>query len=508
MIGRPGSTLWLACHEIRLQIRGSLLGRAGGRWLVLAIAAGIQALGLLFASSLLRLQQHVPISDPLMSVSVVMALTGALMMAQAVQRATEVLDGQADLGWLLSSPLPPRRVLAVRLVSVAFSVVLNWLLLVGPIANGLMMLGHVGAWRAYPVVASIALVATAVGFGLTFSLLRALGPRRTRSVANGAATIIGASAFLVGQSRTILSTHARDALWTALMPAHDAAPQGIGWWPARALIEGGWRVAGVVVIGAAATVLASIGLQQWFARGALGGVSADRGGPGEGSRAGRLKLRPFQGGLRQALLRRDLLLLRRFPGLAGLSIYYMIYLLPAVVVLWRGGGDQSDRALAAAPVLTAGELARLFVSACVLGDDGRELVDTAPVSEGTVLRSKLAAAGIGVATVMYVPVLGLAMVLPSALPAMVVGLTGVVLCNLLLGLWRPAPIRRTDLRRGQKGWGGLVNVVGLFFSGAWSTATWFALRSSPWAALPAGAAVLLLLMVRPTGGGSRIVANG
>jgi ABC-2 type transport system permease protein len=505
MIGRPGSTLWLAGHEIRLQIRGSLLGRAGGRWLVLAIASGIQLLGLLFATSLLRLQQHVPISDPLMSVSVVMALTAALMMAQAVQRATEVLDGQADLGWLLSSPLPPRQVLAVRLVSVAFSVVLNWLLLVGPVANGLMLLGHAGAWRAYPVIASLALVATAMGFGLTFSLLRALGPRRTRSVANGAATIIGASAFLVGQSRTILSPHARDALWVALMPAHGAAPLGIGWWPARALIEGGWRLGGVAVIGVAATVLASIGLQQWFAAGALGGVSADRGA--QGRDAASVKLRPFQAGLRQALLRRDLLLLRRFPGLAGLSIYYMIYLLPAVVVLWRGGGDQSDRALAAAPVLTAGELARLFVSACVLGDDGREMVDTAPVSEGTVLRSKLAAAGIGVAAVMYVPVLGLAMVLPSALPAMVVGLTGVVLCNLLLGLWRPAPIRRTDLRRGQKGWGGLVNVVGLFFSGAWSTATWFALRSSPWAALPAGAAVLLLLLVRPAGGGSRSVVG-
>ncbi len=493
MIGRPGSTLWLAGHEVRLQIRGSLLGRAGGRGLVLAIAVGIQLLGVVFASSLLRLRLRIPISDPLLSVSVVMALTGALMMAQAVQRATEVLDGQADLGWLLSSPVPPRRVLAVRLVSVAFSVVFNWLLLVAPIANGLILLGQTGAWRVYPVVASIALVATSVGFGLTFSLLRALGPRRTRSAANAAATIIGASAFLAGQSRTILSPHARDALWAAVMPVHGAAPDGVGWWPARALLEGGWRIGGLALIGVAATALASVGLQQWFSRGALAAVTADR-----GSAADPLaRLRPFEAGLRRALLKRDLLLLRRFPGLAGLSIYYMIYLLPAVVVLWRGGGDQSDRALAAAPVLTAGELARLFVSACVLGDDGREMVETAPVGEGAVLRSKLAAAGIGVAAVMYVPVLGLAMVMPSAVPAMVTGLTGVVLCNLLLGLWRPAPIRRTDLRRGQKGWGGLVNVVGLFFSGAWSTATWFALRSSPWAVLPAGAAILLLVLVRP-----------
>ncbi len=495
MIAQPGSTLWLAGHEVRLQIRGSLLGRAGGRVLVLAIAGGIQLLGILFASSLLRLRLRIPISDPLLTASVIIALTAALMMAQAVQRATEVLDGQADLGWLLSSPVPPRRVLAVRLVSVAFSVVFNWLLLVAPIANGLILLGHAGAWRVYPVVASVALVATAAGFGLTFSLLRAIGPRRTRAVANGAATIIGASAFLAGQSRTLLTPHARDAVWAALMPAHGASPEGIGWWPARALIEGGWRLEGLALIGLSATALASLGLQQWFASGALAGITADRGSVADPL----ARLRPFQEGMRRTLLQRDLRLLRRFPGLAGLSIYYMIYLLPAVIVLWRGGGDQSDRALAAAPVLTAGELARLFVSACVLGDDGREMVDTAPVTHRMVLWSKLAAAGIGVAAVMYVPVLGLAMVLPTAVPAMIAGLTGVVLCNLLLGLWRPAPIRRTDLRRGQKGWGGLVNVVGLFFSGAWSTATWFALRSSPWAALPAGAAVLLLMLVRPSG---------
>jgi len=499
VILRPGSTLWLAVHEVRLQIRGSLLGRASGQRLVVGIAVGIQLLGVVFASSLLKLQVRIPVSDPLLSASVVIALTGALMMAQAVQRATEVLDGQADLGWLLSSPVPPRRVLAVRLVSVAFSVVFNWLLLVAPIANGLILLGVTGACRVYPVVVSIALVATSVGFGLTFSLLRALGPRRTRSVANAAATIIGASAFLAGQSRTILSPHARDALWSAIMPVHGAEPDGVGWWPARALLEGGWRVGGLMLIALAATVLASVGLQQWFARGALAGVSADRGTSADPL----APLRPFQAGLRRTLLKRDLLLLRRFPGLAGLSIYYMIYLLPAVVVLWRGGGDQSDRTLAAAPVLTAGELARLFVSACVLGDDGREMVDTAPVGDGVVLRSKLAAAGIGVAAVMYVPVFGLALVMPTALPAMVAGLTGVVVSNLLLGLWRPAPIRRTDLRRGQKGWGGLVNIVGLFFSGAWSTATWFALRSSPWAVAPAGAAILLLLLVRPSGGGAK-----
>jgi hypothetical protein len=197
------------------------------------------------------------------------------------------------------------------------------------------------------------------------------------------------------------------------------------------------------------------------------------------------------------------MLLHRYPGLAGLALYYTIYLVPAVVAIMRGanlhgGGAPGARLLGAAPVLTAGELARLFISVTMMGDEASELVRTAPVTLGLVRMAKLAAASLGVLSILGLPVLGLGLSLPEAVPAMLAGIFGNVACNLLLGLWRPAPIKRTDLRRDRRGWGGLVNVVGFMFSGAWSIATWHMLQGSFLALVPAALAIGGLWLCRPS----------
>jgi hypothetical protein len=206
----------------------------------------------------------------------------------------------------------------------------------------------------------------------------------------------------------------------------------------------------------------------------------------------------------QVLVRKEVMLLHRYPGLAGLALYYTIYLVPAVVAIARGaslhgGGAAGARLLGAAPVLTAGELARLFISVTMMGDEAAELTRTAPVTPGAVRSAKLAAASLGVVSILGLPVLGLGVSLPEAVPAMLAGIFGNVGCNLLLGLWRPAPIKRTDLRRDRKGWGGLVNVVGFMFSGAWSIATWQMLQGHLLALVPAGMAVGGLWLCRPHG---------
>lgn len=236
-------------------------------------------------------------------------------------------------------------------------------------------------------------------------------------------------------------------------------------------------------------------LQRWFAAGAQAVVAA-----GHEAGAARADGRIFPAGPRAALLTKELRLLRRYPGLSGLAAYYLIYLVPAVAAIWHstGGATSGDaRLLGAAPVLSAGELARLFVSVTMMGDEASELVATAPVGFWAVARAKLSAAGLGVVAILAVPVGGLGLSLPSALPAMAVGMAGNVGCNLILGLWRPAPIKRTDLRRNHKGWGGLVNVVGFFFSASWSIATWQMLKGSWWAILPMAIALAALRACKP-----------
>jgi ABC-2 type transport system permease protein len=484
-------------HEARLIWRGSLFGGRNGWALLIGAAILLHAIG--YGVALGFSHVHLAPTDQVLSATLGILFVGGLMLAQAVQRASEVLDDRTDLSWLLSSPVPPRHVLAVRLLAVAGGVSLYWLLLLVPLADGMLFLGRADLAGVYPMLLVLALLVTSCGFAVTFVLLRFCDVRRARALANGFATLVGATVFLGGQTRSLMPAEVSDRFWQSFAPASaDAAARAPQWLPARALM-GEWRPV-VVLMGLAifAAVAVSWGMQAWFAAGAQAVVGAGAAG-GARQRADR---RIFAQGRFRNLLRKEIRLLHRYPGLAGLAFYYTIYLVPAVVAIARGatlhGPDVSSaRLLGVAPVLTSGELARLFISVTMMGDEAAELVRTAPVRAGETRAAKLAAAALGVLSILGLPILGLGASLPGAVPAMLAGIFGNVSCNLLLGLWRPAPIRRTDLRRDRKGWGGLVNLVGFLFSGAWSIATWKMLQGSMLALIPAALAVLGLWLCRP-----------
>jgi ABC-2 type transport system permease protein len=482
-------------HEARLIWRGSMFGGTHGWVLLLGFLVLLHAVGYGVAIGFTHV--HLKGTDQVLAATLALLFVGGLMLTQAIQRASELLDDRTDLAWLLSTPVPPRHILAVRLLAVAGAVSLYWLLLLVPLANGMMFLGRSDLLGVYPMLLVLALLVTSCGFALTFVLLRLSDVRRTRALANGFATLIGAAVFLGGQTKSLLPPAVSDRFWRSFAPESDLAAHGARWLPARALMGEVQPLLVLLALSVAAAVAVSWGLQQWFAAGAQAVVA---GAPG--TRAGaRADRRAFQGGSLRVLVRKEVMLLHRYPGLAGLALYYTIYLVPAVVAIARGathgGGAAGARLLGAAPVLTAGELARLFISVTMMGDEAAELTRTAPVTPGAVRSAKLAAASLGVVSILGVPVLGLGLSLPEAVPAMLAGIFGNVGCNLLLGLWRPAPIRRSDLRRNHKGWGGLVNVAGFFFSSAWSIATWQALKGSWWALLPIGLALVALRLCKP-----------
>jgi ABC-2 type transport system permease protein len=483
-------------HEARLIWRGSLFGGRHGWALLLGFLVLLHAVGYGVAIGFTHV--HLKSTDQVLGATLALLFVGGLMLAQAVQRASELLDDRTDLSWLLSTPVPPRNILAVRLLAVAGAVSLYWLLLLVPLADGMMFLGRGDLVGIYPMLLVLALLVTSFGFALTFVLLRLSDVRRTRALANGFATLIGAAVFLGGQTRSLMPASVSDRFWRSFAPASEAASHGPQWLPARALMGEVQPMLLLLGISLAAAVAASWGLQRWFAAGAQA-VVAGATGARAGARADR---RAFRGGSMACLVRKEVMLLHRYPGLAGLALYYTIYLVPAVVAIARGahlhgGGAPGARLLGAAPVLTAGELARLFISVTMMGDEAAELTRTAPVTSGAVRGAKLVAASLGVLSILGLPVLGLGASLPSAVPAMMAGIAGNVGCNLLLGLWRPAPIKRTDLRRDRRGWGGLVNVVGFMFSGAWSIATWQMLQGSFMALVPAVLSVGGLWLCRP-----------
>ncbi len=497
-VGRD-TLLLLLRHEMRLIWRASLFGGQHGWVLLVGFLVLLHAIG--YGVALGFTAVHLEPTDQVLGATLALLFVGGLMLSQAVQRASELLDDRTDLSWLLSTPVSPRHILAVRLLAVAGGVSLYWLLLLVPLADGMAFLGRPELLGIYPMMLVLALLVTSTGFAVTFILLRLTGVRRTRALANGFATLIGAAVFLGGQTRSLLPRSVSDRFWRSFAPTTEAATHAAYWLPAHALMGEAGPLLLLLALAVSAAAATSWGLQRWFAAGAQA-VVAGAGGTRSATRADR---RAFGGSAMRAMLRKEILLLRRYPGLASLALYYTIYLVPAVVAIWRGAaghggghGAGGARLLGAAPVMTAGELARLFISVTMMGDQASELTRTAPIPAGSVRAAKLGAASAGVLAILGVPVIGLGIALPEAIPAMVAGIFGNVSCNLLLGLWRPAPIKRTDLRRDRRGWGGLVNVVGFFFSAAWSIATWQMLKGSFLAFVPAVLALAGLWMCRPS----------
>ena len=84
-------------------------------------------------------------------------LAWSLMVSQAMESVTRAFYARSDLDLILSSPAAARRVFAVRIGTMALSIVLMGALLAGPFINVLAALGGPRWLAAYGVVAALGL---------------------------------------------------------------------------------------------------------------------------------------------------------------------------------------------------------------------------------------------------------------------------------------------------------------------------------------------------------------
>jgi len=497
MTPRPGSVPWLLRHEARLLWRRSSLAsrKLSAGLLAAGVAAGAQLAG--FALAAWLRDGTAALADRLAAANAVLLVMGGLMLSQALDAALAALFERRDLDWLLASPMPLRRVLAVRMAVIAAAVAVPWLLLLGGVANAMAVAGQPGWLAAYPVACALALLAAAAGAALAVGLVSVLGLRRARRAVGILGLGVGGVAFLASQSATMLPPALRAALWQALLPPCCGMPDGLAWWPARALLGDAAPLMAVLLLGLAAAALAARALERRLAAGAI--LAPPRRRPGAARAAGRsLDAGRFCRGIFGTLLRKELRLLRRTPNLLSRAAYQLIYAVPMTLALWRDEGMLAALGLGAASVFVAGEAARLLISAAANADEAAELAATAPVPPGSVQRAKMAAAGLGTAAILLLPALAVAAWRPGLLPALAGGAVCVTASGLLMGVWRPVPVRRGDLGASRPGLGG-NDMLGLLLSGLWSGATWLAMDGNALAALPAAAAVAVLAGVRPWG---------
>jgi ABC-2 type transport system permease protein len=480
-------------HDLTLSWRrlcGFLRAKTSARGMMIvgAVVAVLHVVAWPFATALARYAE----SDGrlrLMAIGMIVVLPW--LFSQGLTGATRALYSRGDLDLLLASPLPPARILTSRALAVAiesFGAVGIFLL---PIAADAALQDGAGWLATAAALAATALLTTGLALAVTLGLFRLLGPKRTRSVGQVLATLVGAWFVICAQIFNFLPTDYRAVLharMSAPAPGSLFDPATVWWLPARAAAGDlpalfAWTLLGCGVFAACVALLG-----RAFARGVLSAAGQAHIGP-----AGREKDREFRCGRAGALRRKEWRLLARDPYLVSQVLLQSLYTLPIALVIWKALGGAGAVAVSVAPALVAvaAQLSAALAFLAASGEEAGELVATAPVSAGEALRRKLEAVAAPVGLFLAAPLAALAWA-----DVFVGGVTlafglAAAAATAALNFWKPLENRRGDLIK-THAQNKLVSLAEHGLSLCFAIAALLACLHRWEAALPACAALLLL----------------
>ncbi len=489
---QAGTAVWFARHESRLAWRDWLAmmtagKRARRRRVAIGFVAFIVFMHAVAYSVVGRFAAAAPDKRLLIAITATLLLAWLLMISQAMESMTRAFYARSDLDLILASPAAAHKIFAVRISTVGLAVATMALPLAGPFIDMLVVRGGARWLGAYGVVVAMGAAAAALAVALTVALFRAIGPRRTRLVAQIVAAVIGA-AFVIGlQVAAILSygTLSRtDVLQSDAVLAHTPDVGSIFWWPARAVLGDGIALLGVLAAsllllgGAIAVVSPRFGAYAVTAAG-IGGI-----GGAPVSRA-RRSFAFAAASPQSALRRKEWMLLWRDPWLVSQTLMQMLYLVPPAVLLWRSfaAGGGAFNLLVPVLVMAAGQLAGGLAWLTISGEDAPDLVATAPITGRCILRAKVEAV-LGIIALVFTPLLAvLAIASPWHALVTSAGIVIAAAAATAIQLWFRSQAKRSQFRRRQ------VSSRVATFAEAFS--------SIGWAAAAAVAAVNLWLAIPP-----------
>ncbi|MBR1214672.1 permease [Bradyrhizobium sp. JYMT SZCCT0180] len=488
---------WFARHEIRLAWR---------EWLAMMTGARRKrtraVIGLLVLAAFLHLPAYAvigrfadlqaPLDKPtLIVMSATIFLAWALMLSQAIESVTRVFYARADLDLIMSSPVRLTNIFSVRIAAIALSVTAMALLLSSPFVDVLVIGGGIRWFSAFGVVIAIGLSAAAVAIAITVLLFRLIGPSRTRLAAQILAAVIGAGFVIALQVAAILSygTLSRFTVLTsdaaaAYAPDFDSPL----WWPARAAIGDGEMLSlllagSLVLLGGVMAVFS-----PKFA-GTVVSASATATTIRRGSRS-----TSFRRGSRQAALRwKEFMLLRRDPWLVSQSLMQLLYLVPPALMLWRSFSDSSAATVLVTPVIVmaAGQLAGGLAWLTISGEDAADLVATAPMPPGSVIRAKVEVVMIAIGVIFAPLVAALALASPVQAAVTAIFVVIATVSAAAIQLWFRVQAKRSQFRRRQTS-SRIATFAEAFCSIGWAATAILAV-TIPIAAVISGAMTALML---------------
>jgi ABC-2 type transport system permease protein len=495
---RAGTVPWLLAHELRVSGTAATLLRP--RIIVLVIL-GVGVFTLITGVPLaLALRRAWPgnAADWLGTIDVVVALAGTLMLSRALSAACEALYERGDLDLLLASPLPGRRIIAVRAAGMAVFLFGSASVFATPI---IVPFATLLDWRwlcGYVVLGGLTGLAVATGLVLAMGLFAVLGPRRTRTIAHIIAALTGAVVYLLFQVQNLRPGHSSQGIlgWSETLGVAGLDPASPWLLPARGVL--GDPIALLAVVGlAAASFGAVIGVlgRRFVDDATVARVAGARRSSPRRPTANWIARRRFATGPFAAILRKELLLLARDPALLLQVLLHVLYLLPLLFLLVRDAGPLSDvlaPVRAASIVFLAGDLAGSLAWITISAEDAPDLIASAPIAMKTILRAKIAAAVLPVALALAVPCAFVIVQSPLSGTAAFVGSVACGISAALINLWHQSPAKRSTFRRKQAG-SIVVRFAAFTVALLWATASGLAATGSPW--LPVPLAVILCAML-------------
>jgi ABC-2 type transport system permease protein len=489
---------WFARHEITLVWRDFVSMMTAGRRsrervvlvVALVIGAGLHALAWPIASPFAAAGFAVE-REALVVLTGTAFLCWTLMLSQALESVTRAFYARADLDLILSSPVSAGMVFAIRIGAITVGTIGLSALLFGPFVNVLAFQGGLRWLGSYGVLVAMGAAAVALAVSVTVLLFRWIGPKRTRLLAQIVAAVVGA-AFVIGvQAVAIVSygTISRsDALRSDLVLSLAPGMDSLAWLPARAAMGDGTALLAVLSASLAFLAGAILLAAPRFATDAI----AAAGLPGGETRAhGPSRLRSTSGS--SALRRKEWVLLARDPWLVSQSLMQLLYLIPPALLLWRSYGADTGQLTLLPPVIVmaAGQLAGGLAWLAISGEDAPDLVASAPVSAGAVLRAKIESVLAVIAVITAPLVMAIAIASGWIAMATLAGVLAAAASATAIQIVFRAQARRSHFRRRQTS-SRVATLAEALASISWAAAAGLAAVGSPAALAPAIAALAVV----------------
>ena len=508
MKAAPGSARWLLRHELRLAWYGAALNAGGRRrlgWGSIAVWALAWIALHVLAFAVLRKLGPEGVTDARLAIPATLALVAVatFMLSTSLRTSVMALFERGDLDLLLSSPLPSRSIFTVRLLGVVMSGAALYLFLFGPLVHVGLALGQFRWIGVYVAIAGTATLMACLGMLLTLALVRVLGARRTRVLAQVLGAVAGALLYLLSQGYSLLmqTSHAGSAE-RALRRAAEMpwlAPDSPLWLPGRAVLGEPLPMLGMALLGVAAFAVTIGRTHRFFVHGLQEAAGSAR---AISKPAGALRMR-FGRSLFDAVVAKEWRLITRDPHLISQVLLQLIYLAPLLFLILRHK-DAPGPAIGAGLALLGSSLTAGLAWIVISAEDAPDLLQSSPAAGRTIALAKLAASVMPPLLLVALPLLWLMVRAPLTGVLISFVVTGAVLGTALIVTWQGRPAKRSDFKmRGKENflctafetvntlcWGGLGWLLVSLATEPGTAAGWMALAA---AGTLAAALVSLLL---------------